>query len=150
MKRGRVIRRHIPAETFAVVLVAGIVAQLGAADDRADLSAVHRIRTEAFDSSKVMEHLFFLSDVYGPRLTNSPGYNAAAAWAAKRMREFGVDARFENWGRFGRSWTYTHFEGHLVEPQYAPLIGFPLAGTEVLNHRTAGVAGQGSTPFRCR
>lgn len=120
--------RRIILTMFGIVLAAILVPPLpGQSGDQADLSVVHRIRAEAFDSSKVMEHVFFLSDVYGPRLTNSPGYHAAAAWAVKRMHEYGVDARFETWGRFGPSWTYSHFEGHLIEPQYAPLIGFPLA-----------------------
>jgi carboxypeptidase Q len=48
------------------------------AEERVDLDAVHRIKSEALEDSKVMEHLFYLSDVYGPRVTNSPGFFAAA------------------------------------------------------------------------
>ncbi|HEV2690329.1 MAG TPA: hypothetical protein VGV35_17355, partial [Bryobacteraceae bacterium] len=39
-------------------------------DDAVDLSIVHRIKAEAFENSKVMDHEFYLTDVYGPRLTN--------------------------------------------------------------------------------
>jgi hypothetical protein len=39
-----------------------------------DLGAVHRIKTEAFNNSKVMDHLFYLTDANGPRLTGSPGW----------------------------------------------------------------------------
>ncbi len=108
------------------------------AEERIDLSAIHRIRTEAFDNSKVMDHMFYLTDVYGPRLTNSPGYRAAADWAVKRMGEYGIPAHLEKWGPFGRSWTYSHFEAHLIEPQYAPLIGFPLAWTPGTNGTVSG------------
>jgi hypothetical protein len=94
-----------------------------------DLSIVHRIRAEAFENSKVMEHLFYLTDVYGPRVTNSPGYRQAADWVVQRMQEYGIPAKLEKWGPFGKGWTYTHYEGHMLEPQYAPLIGFPLAWT---------------------
>jgi carboxypeptidase Q len=40
-----------------------------------------------------------------------------------------VNVHQEKWGPFGRGWTNTHFEAHLLEPSYAPLIGFPLAWT---------------------
>ena len=99
------------------------------AEEKVDLSIVHRIRAEAFESSKVMEHMFYLADVHGPRLTNSPGYRSAADWVVKQMKEYSIPARLEKWGPFGRGWTYSHFEAHLIEPQYAPMIGFPLAWT---------------------
>jgi hypothetical protein len=99
-----------------------------AAQDRADLGVVQRIKTEAFDRSQVMDHLFYLTDVHGPRLTGSPGFTAAADWTVKRLREMGIDnARTASWGKWGRSWKLTRFSLALVEPQYAPLSGFPLA-----------------------
>jgi hypothetical protein len=67
--------------------------------------------------------------VYGPRLTNSSNYFKAAEWAVKQLREWGVQAELEKWGPFPRGWEYTRFSAHLVEPQAAPLIGFPLAYT---------------------
>jgi len=100
------------------------------AQDRADLSIVHRIRAEAFQNSQVMDTLFYLTDVNGPRVTNSTGFKAAADWVVKRLEEYGlVNVKQEPWGTFGRSWNYSHYEGHMLEPQYAPLIGFPLAWT---------------------
>ena len=53
------------------------------------LDVVHRIKTEAFDNSKVMEHLSYLTDLYGPRLTGSPEFHQAADLgdvAAERIR----------------------------------------------------------------
>ena len=44
------------------------------ADEKLDLGIVHRIKSEAFQNSKVMDHMFYLTDVHGPRLTGSPGY----------------------------------------------------------------------------
>ena len=98
------------------------------AEERVDLSIVHRIRNEAFQNSKVMDHMFYLTDVYGPRLAGAPGYRQAADWAVKRMQEYGMTAKLEKF-QFGRGWTFTHFDAHMEEPQYAPLIGFPLAWT---------------------
>jgi len=93
-----------------------------------DLDVVHRIKHEAFQGSKVMDHLFYLTDVHGPRLTNSPGYRGAAEWAAATLREWGLaNAGLEPWGEFGRGWSLDHFEAHLLAPSYAPLSGIPLA-----------------------
>ena len=57
------------------------------AQDKPDLSVINRIKAEAFQNSKVMEHSFYLSDVYGPRLAGSPAYKAAADWAVRRLEE---------------------------------------------------------------
>src|SRR5262245_55489718 len=110
------------------LVVALCLATPVAAQDRADLAVVQRIKTEAFERSQVMDHLFYLTDVHGPRLTGSPGFTAAANWTVKRLREMGIDnARTASWGKWGRSWKLTKYSLALVEPQYVPLSGFPLA-----------------------
>jgi carboxypeptidase Q len=101
-----------------------------AADETPDLTIVNRIKAEAFQNSQVMDHLFYLSDVYGPRLTNSPGHRAAAEWVLKQLRGYGLqNVEKEKWGPFGQSWKLTRFSGHMLAPQYQPLIGMPLAWT---------------------
>lgn len=110
------------------------------AQERVDLGAIHKIREEAMQNSKVMDHVFQLTDVYGPRLTNSPGFFAAADWVVKQLKEWGIEARPEKWGPFGRGWTYTHFSANLIAPQYAPLIGFPLAYSPGTNGTVTGEA----------
>ncbi len=111
-----------------------------AAEERVDLTAIHKIREEALQNSKVMDHVFQLTDVYGPRLTNSPGFFAAADWVVKQLKEWGIEGHEEKWGPFGRGWTYTHFSANLIEPQYAPLIGFPLAYSPGTNGTVTGEA----------
>ena len=71
----------------AVLLAAGLSAQSGGHDsgEKVDLYTINRIRNEAFQNSKVMENAFYLTDVYGPRLTGSPGIQAAAEWAVRRF-----------------------------------------------------------------
>jgi hypothetical protein len=77
-----------------------------------------------------MDNVFQLSDVYGPRLTNSPQFRAAGEWAVKQLKEYGLDnVKLEKWGPFGRGWAYTSYSGSIDEPQYQPLIGYPLAWT---------------------
>ena len=58
-----VMRNLLPVFALAVSLCA---------QDAVDLNVVHRIRTEAIDHSKVMDTLWNLTDLYGPRLTGSP------------------------------------------------------------------------------
>ncbi len=95
-----------------------------------DLNVIHQIKTEAFQNPKVMDTVFQLTDVYGPRLTNSPQFRAAGEWAVKQLKEFGLDnVKLEKWGPFGRGWAYTSYSGYIDEPQYQPLIGYPLAWT---------------------
>jgi hypothetical protein len=65
------------------VALLGAVATIPAhaAAEEVDLAVVHRIKSEAFANGRVMDHLFFLTDVGGPRLTASPGERQAADWA---------------------------------------------------------------------
>ena len=120
--------QHTTKWVFATALVT--LPLLLLAEERPDLFTVNRIKAEAFEDSKVMDHMFYLTDANGPRLTGSPGYQTAADWVVKRLQEYGlVNVHQEKWGPFGRGWTNTHFEAHLLEPSYAPLIGFPLAWT---------------------
>ena len=110
---------------FALAVLPALPSAL--AEERVDLDVIQKIKTEAFDNSQVMEHMFYLSEVHGPRLTNSRGFFSAADWAAKRLGEWGIPANLEKWTYGGRGWNITRFSAHLIEPQYAPLIGFPLA-----------------------
>ena len=97
------------------------------ANDSPDLEVVSRIKQEAYEDSQVMEHLFHLVDVYGPRVTNSPGFMGSARWAAEQLQTWGLlNAELEEWGPFGQGWSREYFSAHLVAPQYEQLIGVPL------------------------
>jgi hypothetical protein len=99
--------------------------------DRTDLATVGRIKTEAFDNSRLMETLGYLTDVYGPRLTASPEFREAADWAVKRLESYGVqDVRLEKWGPFGRSWSLKQSSVEMLEPRYAALDAAPLAWSD--------------------
>ena len=117
------------ATLLAAALVTLLLSASVIGEEAVDLNVVHRIRQEALQNSQVMEHLFYLTDVHGPRLTNAPGFFAAADWVVKQLKQWGIGAQQEEWGPSGRGWTFTRFSAHLIEPQYAPLIGVPLAYT---------------------
>jgi hypothetical protein len=111
---------------FLVTTLLVFTSALGA-QDRAELEVVHRIKQEAFERSQVMDHLFYLVEVHGPRLTNSPGFFGAANLAVERMKGWGLDAKLEKWGPYGHGWSYSRFSAHLTKPQYETLIGVPMA-----------------------
>lgn len=116
--------RIFPALGIIVVLTAAPVLR---ASDAVDREVIHRIKQEVLDHTEVMDHLFHLVKVYGPRITNSPGFNASAKWAASRLEEWGAEnVKLERWGPFGQGWSRSYFSAHLVEPQYEMLIGVPL------------------------
>jgi hypothetical protein len=61
-------------------------------------------------------------------VNNSANHRAAAEWTMKRLESYGLkNVHLEPWGPFGNGWQYKKFYGALVEPNYAPIIGFPLA-----------------------
>jgi len=122
-------RRLQPALALVLTFALTVSAQ-ERIPERVDLNVIHQIKTEAFQNPKVMDSVFQLTDVYGPRLTNSPQFRAAGEWAVKQLKEYGLDnVKLEKWGPFGRGWAYTSYSGYINEPQYQPLIGYPLAWT---------------------
>jgi hypothetical protein len=119
-----------PLAAFTLyALAATALAQAPGRAEPVDLEAIHRIRHEALQNSRVMDHVFQLTEVIGHRVTNSPGFFAAANWVEKQLKEWGIEAHQEPWGPFGRGWTYTRFSARMLEPAYATLIGVPLAWT---------------------
>jgi carboxypeptidase Q len=114
---------------LGVLLLAPLCAQ--DRGDRPDLTVVSRIKTEAFDNSRVMDTLGYLTDVYGPRLTASPEFREAADWVVKRLQTYGVEnVRLEKWGPFGRSWSLKQYALEMLEPRYALLDAAPLAWSD--------------------
>jgi hypothetical protein len=119
-----------PYRTFVAGTALVLVPILLLAEEKVDLSIVNRIKSEAFENSKVMDTMFYLTDVHGPRLAGSPGYKEAGDWVVSRLNEYGLtNTREEKWGPFGKGWACKHYEAHMIAPQYSPLIGFPLAWT---------------------
>ncbi len=107
---------------FGLLLVAPAIAE------DIDLQVIHRIKTEAFHNSKVMDYVFLLTDLNGPRLSGSPGHHKAAETAAQAMRDIGIrDASVEPWGKFGRSWSYGDVSVRMLSPTKTPLSGVPMA-----------------------
>src|SRR4029077_9344484 len=79
---------------------------------------------------RTMEGRGYLTDVYGPRLTNSPNIREAGEYAVKTLSAWGLaNVREETWGPFGRGWPNDPFEASEIAPRHFPLIAYPKAWT---------------------
>src|SRR5665647_633201 len=107
----------------ALLLLLAPLLSVAQQTEKVDLNTIHRIKEEVLGrNSKVMDHVFYLTDVNGPRLQSSKGYRAAGDWAVKRMKEYGLsNVHLEKWGPFGKGWnlelysgpvSYTHLRAH--------------------------------------
>jgi carboxypeptidase Q len=113
---------------LGLALLPGLVPLLARADEHVDLATIHRIKSEAFEDSKVMDTLFWLTDANGPRLTGSPGLRSAQDWALHALQGWGAaNAHLEKWGTFGRGWSMSRYSASMVAPTFAPLQGIPKA-----------------------
>lgn len=93
-----------------------------------DLEVLHRIKVQAFEQSRVMDHLAKLADLYGPRLTASPEWAQAAEWVMGELKSYGLTGvHEEKWGPFGRSWSIESYTIDMLTPRYSHLVAAPLA-----------------------
>jgi hypothetical protein len=93
--------------------------------EKLDYQTIGRIRDEGLNRSQVMDHVSWLADVYGPRLTGGPGIMQAGDWALKKFAEWGLSNPHRETFQFGKGWALERFSAHLIEPQVQPLIGMP-------------------------
>src|SRR6059058_2760518 len=111
--------------SLLLVLCTGMYAQ-----EMVDTVMMRRIRTEAFDNSGITPIAQQLTDVAGPRLTNSPGYQRAATMAIAALKQWGIEkAGLEPWGQFGKGWSNEQITLALRTPYYQPLEAMPIAWT---------------------
>jgi carboxypeptidase Q len=108
--------RHRPVIAGATLAATLAFVPLAAqqAPEKVDYEAIYKIKAEGFQNSQVMDVMSWLTDVYGPRLTNSPGFRKSGEWAVKQMNEWGLaNVKLEPWvtpnGPFGRGWSNDQF-----------------------------------------
>ncbi len=94
-----------------------------------DSVLISKIKEEALNNSKIMSTLSILSDVCGPRLTNSSGFKKAADYVKTTLESYGVQkVIFDYWGEeFGRGWQLKKFSLQCLEPVYSSIISYPKA-----------------------
>ena len=106
----------------SLVLPAFLIAQVP------DINAA--IRKEENENSKIMNTMFYFTDVYGPRLTGSPNHVNAEKWAADEMKKWGFDyTGLEPWDFGHPGWVNDYNTGVMLEPQADTLTYEVLAWT---------------------
>lgn len=122
--------------TIATTVALGQAKEMGSAGAAAPAAKVYtapkadidKIRDEGLNRSQVMQHLSYLTDVIGGRLTNSPNMKRANEWTRDTMAKWGMqNAKLEPWGPFGRGWSLKSFSAQVIEPQTISLIAYPKA-----------------------
>jgi carboxypeptidase Q len=95
-----------------------------------DLQMVARIREEGLQRSQLANTLSYMTDVLGARLTNSRDMKRAQRWVVEEMERIGlVNVVVEPFMDYGVSWDNEYVSLHLIEPDYQPMVGYPIAHT---------------------
>lgn len=94
-----------------------------------DADIVQRIKQEGLENSHIMNYASWLTDVYGPRLTNTPSLLRAQHYTMRVFEEMGLsNVHLHQWGPFGTGWELNRFSFHARSPySYFPVIGYPKA-----------------------
>ena len=95
--------------------VSPVAAQTAGSQDRVeqlDYVMLGKIRAEGLNRSEVMDHISWLSDVYGPRLTGSPAIKQASGWAQGKFEEWGLVNIHEEAFEFGKGWSLQRFSAN--------------------------------------
>ncbi|HSB93142.1 MAG TPA: M20/M25/M40 family metallo-hydrolase [Flavitalea sp.] len=96
-----------------------------------DTAVMAHIRDQAFNHSMVAEFAHQLTDIAGPRLTNSPGYFRATDYAVKALGQMKLNkATKESWGYFGKGWSNEKTVLTLKVPYTENIIAYPVAWTK--------------------
>jgi carboxypeptidase Q len=128
-----IVRKYATVSAVIALLLA-VIPLSGQSPSNSELYAIHQIREEGFADSKVMEIISYLSDVYGPRLTNSPNIKEAAKWTTERLNEWKLaNVHLEPWGPFGRGWSNERTSVQVLSPRPFPLIAYAKAWTPGTN-----------------
>ena len=118
------------------VLPPEVLAQVGVPQETmgegatVDWDIVARIREEGLQRSQIANTLSYMTDVLGARLTNSIAMDNAQRWALEEMKRIGLTRTSrEPFMEYGVSWDNEYVSLHLLEPDYQPMVGYPIAHT---------------------
>ena len=127
--------------TLTVLLLPAISVGTGSAQAQSvdwpvDLGVVADIRSEGLQHSHIPNTLSYLTDVLGARLTNSDDMRRAQEWVSRYMRDMGLTGvELEPFMDYGTSWDNEYVSLHMMEPDYSPMVGYPIAHTPGTNGR---------------
>jgi carboxypeptidase Q len=135
MNRTRILTSIVLTFTLVTLAAHGQVRPA----DAPDTAMLNRIWLEGTNNSRIMEHLSWLTDVFGPRIPGSPAYNKAAAWAVQRFKDLGLaNAAIEPSGELGLGWSCDYVSVHMTAPSYMPVVAYPRPWTGSTKGKIAG------------
>lgn len=119
-----------PSLLAAVAAAALLPAAMAGAQDR---NAANRLIDEGMNHSQVMQTVQHLTDVIGPRMTNSPAMRTAEGWTAEQFAKWGLKNVHKEGFAFGRGWSIERASVRMVSPRPLQLTAIPIAWTPGTN-----------------
>jgi len=118
--------------TFLLASVA-LLAAVPAAAQSIDPATVGVLVDQGTSHSEVMATAQHLSDVIGPRMTNSPAMREAEQWTQDKFRDWGLVNVHKEGFDFGRGWWIEKSSVRMVAPRPVQLTAIPIAWTPATN-----------------
>jgi len=123
--------RHV---VLAATLLLGLTAAVSRDPFAVDPVMVAKIREEGLQHSQVMDRESYMTDVLGARFTMSEDMKRAQTWVKGEMERIGlVNVTVEPYMDWGVTWDNEYVSLHLLEPDYQPMVGYPIAYTSSTN-----------------
>ena len=117
------MRRKTLLAAVAVTLSVPALAQ------SVDRGAMNKLIAEGIDHSEVMVTAEHLTDVIGPRLTNSPAMRRAEEWTQAKFRGWNLVNVHKEAFDFGRGWSIERSSVRMLTPRPLQLTAIPIAWT---------------------
>lgn len=110
-----------------IILLTLFIIPFVRAQETVDMQVMQKIKDEEKNNSQIAMIAHHLTDVCGPRLTNSPGYNRALDWVIQTCKQWGlVNAGREAWGEFGKGWSNEQATLQLKLPYHENIIAYAM------------------------
>ncbi|HVF31014.1 MAG TPA: M20/M25/M40 family metallo-hydrolase [Pyrinomonadaceae bacterium] len=129
---------------IVLVIFAAMLTPAGAIGQQAAVAgdAIAKIREEGLskERSQAMKTIRYLTDVIGPRLTNSPNQRRANQWTKEQLEKWGLkNAAVDPWGEFGRGWELKRFSStYSTATETQPFRSYPKAWSASTNGPITG------------
>ncbi len=106
--------------SFLIIIISFVSAQ-----ETVDMNMMQKIKDEEKNNSQIALIAHNLTDVNGPRLTNSPGYFSALDYVTALCKQWGLsNAGREAFGEFGRGWSNEEATLEMKAPYYENIIAY--------------------------